>query len=600
VLGKRLAARKVTSLIEIKCRHVKQSDPPHLRHETEVENHTLLVKELASQAHRLGALHQTGVIGVVVNRVATARALFQEIISTDATDAILLTGRARPYDRDRLLERWMPRLRAGRPRNNEELRPLLVVATQCIEVGVNVDFDGMVSEATALDALRQRFGRLDRLGFLENSEAAILVRSDQLKNKDDPIYGPALAETWKWLNERISKTRKKPVRSIDFGIAGFSQLLTANGPPPVECYTPSRSAPVTLAAHIDMWVQTSPRPAVEPDVSHFLHGPDSAPADVQIIWRADLDTYQPDQWVDLVAMLPPYSREAIAVPFYAAQAWLTHAASPAVADVEGVIGAPIGTAASPWNSALRWRGPEESQIIDGRDLHPGDTIVVPCSYGGADEFGWNPDSPAPVVDIAEQVSYERGLTALRLHPTVLAQYLSQSLPQDIALALRDLMSDLGVNNEASAEAVTELLDRLSAGETLPDWMKETAALLKRDVRRRVVPYPNFRGVSVIASQRRAIASKFGVSGEGTADFTDEDDTSALTRVVTLADHSEGVSVTWKGSVQPLVYRRRFAKIWHFRRGFMMLARLTLGSKSCSGPATRWLLRSRRNRWPSRA
>ena len=47
------------------------------------------------------------VIGVVVNRVATARSIFEELREPTANepsrDAILLTGRIRPYDRDRLL-----------------------------------------------------------------------------------------------------------------------------------------------------------------------------------------------------------------------------------------------------------------------------------------------------------------------------------------------------------------------------------------------------------------------------------------------------------------------------------------------------------------
>ena len=98
--------------------------------------------------------------------MATARQVFEKLRKTVESepecDAILLTGRIRPYDRDRLLEQWLLRIKAGR--ETEPDRPLFVVATQTVEVGANLDFDALVTEAAPLDALRQRFGRLDRLG----------------------------------------------------------------------------------------------------------------------------------------------------------------------------------------------------------------------------------------------------------------------------------------------------------------------------------------------------------------------------------------------------------------------------------------------------
>ncbi|MBB4287938.1 type I-U CRISPR-associated helicase/endonuclease Cas3 [Roseospira goensis] len=58
------------------------------------------------------------VIGVVVNRVATARQVFEALSNANAgepeRDAILLTGRIRPYDRDRLLKKWVHDGKSGR------------------------------------------------------------------------------------------------------------------------------------------------------------------------------------------------------------------------------------------------------------------------------------------------------------------------------------------------------------------------------------------------------------------------------------------------------------------------------------------------------
>ena len=92
---------------------------------------------------------------------------------------------------------------------------MIVVATQTLEVGADLDFDGLVTECASLDALRQRFGRLNPTGRPIEARAAILVRGDQAgaatdkqegkgrktktaktREKEDPDYGSALAETW--------------------------------------------------------------------------------------------------------------------------------------------------------------------------------------------------------------------------------------------------------------------------------------------------------------------------------------------------------------------------------------------------------------------
>src|SRR5208282_1102604 len=122
------------------------------------------------------------VIAVIFNRVASARAAFSRLRVEAGAETILLTGRTRPYDRDRLIENYQHRFKAGRARDGDQ--PLYVIATQCIEVGADFDFDALVTECAALDALRQRFGRLDRLGAITDARGVVLLRSDAL-GKDD-------------------------------------------------------------------------------------------------------------------------------------------------------------------------------------------------------------------------------------------------------------------------------------------------------------------------------------------------------------------------------------------------------------------------------
>ncbi len=125
-------------------------------------------------------------IAVICNTVRDARAAFEKI---EHDDKHLLIGRQRPLDRERLLDGLLPRLRSGVADGS----PILLVSTQCIEAGADFDFDGMVSQACPVDALRQRLGRLDRFGNRRNSEC-LLVRPPDFKQV--PPYGEAPKATW--------------------------------------------------------------------------------------------------------------------------------------------------------------------------------------------------------------------------------------------------------------------------------------------------------------------------------------------------------------------------------------------------------------------
>src|SRR5205085_5084887 len=135
-------------------------------------------------------------------------------------DVVLLTGRVRPFDRDRVLTKYLESMRAGRDRGKLS-KKLFVVATQTVEVGANLDFDALVTEAASLSALRQRFGRLDRLGELKTSHAVVVLR--KTKAEEDFIYGAELAETWDWLTANASQA--EGARVIDFGIAHMRRLF---------------------------------------------------------------------------------------------------------------------------------------------------------------------------------------------------------------------------------------------------------------------------------------------------------------------------------------------------------------------------------------
>lgn len=453
-LKPRLEASKPAELIPVHVesitKQMREKQPKKAR-EQDQKNREKLTDAIVTKAKALTGLENGNldagrprVIGVVVNRVATARAVFAKLNDRKAgeleRDAILLTGRIRPYDRDRLLEEWLPKIKVKR--NQEPEQPLFVVATQTVEVGANLDFDALVTEAAPLDALRQRFGRLDRLGRRHEREAptpaCILIRSDQAKKSDgDPVYGQPIAETWKWLTSTdvATTTGKGETKrtTVDFGINALDTKLPKKADGIQPMLAPQREAPLLFPAHLDAWVQTDPMPEPDPDVAPFLHGRSDTPADVQVIWRADLTEKNRNNWEDIVAVMPPRTREALPVPVHEVRAWLSDAARGDIADVEGSGEESVRARKdAPSRRALRWQGAgkKETCIINPDSIRPGDTIVVPAAYGGADAFGWNPQSSGKIEDVAEAClaeviasypanAFRRPKLCLRLHPNLL-------------------------------------------------------------------------------------------------------------------------------------------------------------------------------------
>lgn len=527
LIARRLGAKKLTTLVETSAGE--------------------LADVLAEQAWKLSRVGKDGgeacIVAVVVNRVARARAVFEALqkrgarplvfdapeasASADeaAADLVLRIGRSRELDRRRLTEVLLDRTRAGRePRDVSG--PLFVVATQTIEVGADLDFDALVTEIAPFDCLRQRFGRLDRLGDYGRARGVVVAASGQVaKNaKPDPIYGPALKATWTLLVEAAgSKDADKKKRgkravsepTIDFGVAA-SQAWLPSGETLAACLAPRADAPVLLPRDVALWSRTSPVPAVDPEVSLYLHGPAGGPDDVNIVWRADLSGDDLDVWTDRVAACAPSALEAIAVPIGEARRWLRWEEPGDVADVEAAAGTDDPERA-PSRRALRWRGAddEKTAFVSARSLRPGDTIVVPSTDGGCDGWGWAPQSRTWVPDLARAAMREhRGRDVLRLTRASAELGLDPPGERDLAARLSDL-TDREIIGEFEANL-------------------RTAA--ERETDRPA------KGVRVVRRDGRPVALERKLGRFTSADAVTEDDDSARSaRRVLLGDHCQGVA-----------------------------------------------------------
>lgn len=320
------------------------------------------------------------VVGVVCNTVNDARSVFARLQG----DKVLLTGRIRPADKDVILAEYLPRMVAGSRSKGREM--LYVVATQTIEVGADLDFDALVTERAPIDSLRQRFGRVDRLGELGTSQS-VIVRKRVTK---DFVYGiTVLRDAWKWLNGIA--TGKGKNKTVDWGLLAMNTTVSEN-PPPLR---PLPETKPLLPTDIRRLRQTEPR--VEMDITPWLHGVNAGSATVQVAWRVDIASDNVDQWPGIMAATPPVVAEMMPCPVGAVRRWLGNRVALA-----------------------------NERIATAREIRPGDTLVVPSTYGGYDHWGWAPNSGEAVTDIGNVV--ERKRTRIRLHPALYPDMRVRSSP----------------------------------------------------------------------------------------------------------------------------------------------------------------------------
>ncbi len=371
-------------------------------------------------------------IGVVVNRVALARKihriLCERVPDGGAESVRLMIGRSRPVDRDSLAGDLKPFFTACDDRSSA--RSLIVVATQCLEVGVDIDLDGLVTQAAPLDALRQRFGRLDRAGRGHEKtngvpRAAVLALAGEVRKRaDDPIYGDRVRLTWEWMQSA------SPDGVIDFGVRAMDAALSSGGVRQAETVAVRSDAPVVMPAYLDAWARTAPVPAADPEVDLFLHGADRAPADVMVVWRDDMEqgdlrAANAKRLMELLSLVPPRAGEMLPVPMAAARRWLSRG--------HGTDDPPDSTSdvserredsprlRGPTRRVFRWAGLESprTEVVRGDEILPGDLLVVPAAYGGCDDHGWDPSRSEPVRDIADEASrdYAARHWAVRICPS---------------------------------------------------------------------------------------------------------------------------------------------------------------------------------------
>lgn len=193
-------------------------------------------------------------VGCIVNHVRTAISIKEELAKDLAEDEVqLLVGRMRPYD----LKKLHPDLFTTEGDKSVKV----VVATQTLEVGIDVDFADLVTELAPASSLAQRFGRVNRLGHRDDSKVVVIEpASGDLVKKDAPPYKAVdLSNAYAWL-EVLNGAENPSVNPA---------AMVKN--PPVQ------SSPERLLYQRPEWPdllefsRTDENPYDEPDLDLWLH-----------------------------------------------------------------------------------------------------------------------------------------------------------------------------------------------------------------------------------------------------------------------------------------------------------------------------------------
>lgn len=407
---------------------------------------------------------------VVCNTIGLARMVHGLLLGKHGVaDAHLSIGRGRDIDKEASRQRWWKRLKANRDgRTSDGGDGVVLVSTQTIEVGADLDVDVLVTEAAPLDALIQRFGRVDRLGELGVTRSTVMYHPVRSSPDHDLVYGGATSNTWNWLVEE-SNDEDAPV--IDMGVSALTPRLERLHPlDRADLLAPLPEVPGLYPAIIDQLARTDPTNGIVFPVDTYLHGLARSEPKVSVLWRADLVGLETDDDVQVrLELLPPTTAEAVEVPLVHVLRFL--AAAPvggsladldAMASPEEPVDAPQKR---PYDGPCCWAVRSDGDLAPikhPRDVRPNDVLVMQSHVGGHDVFGWTGGrDDGEVPDVADLVASAAGSTRLRVDGDVFRSLGVVTPAVDVAVGGLHEVLRAGKSSEELSSRVESLLEALA-------------------------------------------------------------------------------------------------------------------------------------------
>ncbi len=344
-----------------------------------------------AQEHREGTLTL-----VIANTVPRAQEIWDELKKAGVRDLFLLHSRFRPPDRAEKLDRVLERKNG------------IVVSTQVIEAGVDIDADLMVTDVAPWSSLVQRFGRVNRYGERDGSRIFWVERP--LRSKGNP---------------KTDKDQLAPYEPNDVyqAVAQLKHLESAapaaldgkiKQPPPYRFVLRKTDL-------MDLFDTTPDLTGNHIDVARFVRSGEEKNA--YVAWRTWLKSEKPDRRRISQDELCPVLVDEL-------RTFLNKKDSAYTWDFTG---------------RGRWKG------VDRNQFYPGMRVLLPSSSGGYDtERGWCPDSTRAVPDLVVSTGEED-----RNDNDPISEGARQTLEQhtdevvrELEELLRKLHVDLGSHREA--------------------------------------------------------------------------------------------------------------------------------------------------------
>ncbi len=300
------------------------------------------------------------------NTLTVARAVFGRLSSSplaDDADILLATGRTREREaegiRARILDPVHGIAASANPAPRRD-RHFVVVATPTLEAGADLDVRFLVTEACGVRALTQRLGRLNRRGRLSDAWA-VFVHAP--RRGGGRLAGGGEPEA---VLGRLREAAKRAGGELSVSPRNLAEILGAPDDEPGHI-------PEVMNGLLWEWTKTTTPPRDAAPVAPYFAGIPSVEPSVCLVWRARV----PDHGEKIRPR--PGDREAVRCPLrQVRRALIAH-------------------------DDLRRLGPDgiTAEVTTARDIRPDDTLVLPSDRGLLDDFGWNPDSTAPVADISD-------------------------------------------------------------------------------------------------------------------------------------------------------------------------------------------------------
>ncbi len=409
-------------------------------------------KHLATAAERLLRGAKGAACLVFANSPVTARAawmLLRKRFPTSVASTLLLTGRTREREAASIRKRVLDGsegMAADRSLKAVRKRHLIVVATQTLEVGADIDAEFLVTETCGVRALTQRLGRLNRLGRFKQSRGTYVHMPPPRRKgaaRRGPIEWPVYGREPDSVRERLEDAVDPNTGVVNLSPRNISEVLGEPGDDPGR-------APEILKGLLWEWVKTTTPPPGEAPVEPYFAGIAGVDYSVSVIWRAHVPEPGWRLWPR------PSNDEIMSIP---------------IGDFRDVLDSA---------DEVRRLGPDQMTIELSRteDLQSGNVVVLPSDSGLLDEFGWNPSATGTVFDMSVPVrglpleeDAIRRLVGVSLSETVSVDSNEMTLSTLLKGALGDVEDHEDPDEARMREAAEQLRQELS--KTRPEGWEES-------------------------------------------------------------------------------------------------------------------------------